>query len=207
MKIARILYPVNVLGPGDRIGLWLSGCPHRCRKCCNPELWEQQDDQEMSLVAILSAISAISQRGPVDGFVVTGGEPMFQAQELSALLPMLKVYSDDILVYTGYEYEHLVSSPNHFYRDCLQNISVLIDGRYIDDLNDGSPLRRSSNQRLLFLEKEIEDRYRDYLNKSGADEIQQFPTSDGFILVGIHRKGFQEELQIKAKERGVIIRG
>lgn len=205
MKMARILYPVNVLGPGDRIALWLSGCPHKCANCINPDLWEQHNDQEMSLSAILAVINAISKKGPVDGFVFTGGDPMYQAKELSILLPMIRVYSNDILVYTGYEYEQLMSFADQSYKDCLKSISVLIDGRYIDDLNDGTPLRGSSNQRIIFLKDKIERKYMDYLSHINTNETQQFLTSGGFISVGIHHKGFQKELQEKAKERGVII--
>lgn len=207
MKIARILYPVTVLGPGRRVGLWLSGCPHRCKNCCNPELWEQYDNQEMPISAIMAAIDVISKRGPIDGFVFTGGDPMFQAEEMSNLLPLLKAFSEDILVYTGYEYEQLLSFGDQCYDDCLKSISVLIDGRYIDELNDGALLRGSNNQRILFLDETVKGKYIDYLTSMDTNEIQRFPSSDGFISVGIHRRGFHSELQNKAKERGVIIRG
>ena len=43
MYVARILYPVKVLGPGNRIGIWVSGCNHRCKGCSNPELWKQEE--------------------------------------------------------------------------------------------------------------------------------------------------------------------
>ncbi len=207
MKIARILYPITVLGPGRRVGLWLSGCPHRCDNCINPELWEQHEDQEMPIPAILAAISSISKQGTIDGFVFTGGDPMLQAEEMSVLLPLLKHFAEDILVYTGYEYEQLLSFGEPIYYDCLKYISVLIDGKYIDELNDGSLLRGSSNQRILFLDETIKDKYTNYFTSSRVNEIQQFPTSDGFISVGIHRRGFRNEIRNKAKERGVIIRG
>lgn len=42
MYIARILYPVKVLGPGERIGIWMDGCEHGCIGCSNPELWDIQ---------------------------------------------------------------------------------------------------------------------------------------------------------------------
>ncbi|MDU1325741.1 MAG: 4Fe-4S single cluster domain-containing protein [Clostridiales bacterium] len=207
MKVARILYPVTVLGPGRRVGIWFSGCPHHCEHCCNPELWEQRDDQEMSLDTIFAAIAAVAERGPIEGFVLTGGDPMMQAEELSVLLPMLKTFSNDILVYTGYEHEQLLSFCNPAYKYCLKNVSVLIDGKYIDALNDGSPLRGSQNQRILFLDSSIKERYLEYLAQIGSNEIQTFPASDGFISVGIPRRGFRSDLQNKAKERGVIIRG
>lgn len=207
MKIARILYPVTVLGPGKRIGIWFSGCPHHCEHCCNPELWEPRDDQEMSLDTIFAAIAAIAGKGPIEGFVLTGGDPMMQAEELCILLPMLKTFSNDILVYTGYEYEQLLSFSDPAYKDCLKNVSVLIDGKYIDELNNGSPLKGSQNQRILFLDSSIKGRYLDYLAQIDSNEIQTFPTLDGFVSVGIHHRGFRSDLQNKAKERGVIIRG
>lgn len=36
MYVARILYPVEVLGPGKRVGIWFSGCPSKCKGCSNP---------------------------------------------------------------------------------------------------------------------------------------------------------------------------
>ena len=44
--VARILYPVKVLGPGNRVGIWLAGCDHKCLGCSNPELWEQKDEEK-----------------------------------------------------------------------------------------------------------------------------------------------------------------
>ena len=48
MYIARILYPVKVLGPGNRIGIWFNGCIHHCKGCSNPELWKTQERYKVS---------------------------------------------------------------------------------------------------------------------------------------------------------------
>ena len=47
MNVARILFPVQVLGPGNRIGIWLCGCNRACKGCSNPELWIQRDEFEI----------------------------------------------------------------------------------------------------------------------------------------------------------------
>lgn len=185
MYIARILYPVEVLGPGKRIGIWFSGCSHKCKGCSNPELWQQQEKYKISIDDVLSLIHQISDANPVDGFTITGGDPMEQSGELMLLLDRLKSISDDILVYTGCEIEGLKENK-------LRNISVLIDGKYIEDLNDNSLLRGSSNQRIHILEEKQRVKYETYLNTE-SNKIQNFTTNDGVVSVGIHKPNFMKE--------------
>lgn len=99
MYVARILYPVEVLGPGKRIGIWFCGCPHKCKGCSNPELWDFQEKYKTSLEAILTLIETIAKEHQVDGFTITGGDPMYQASDLQKLIMHLCKLSSDILVY------------------------------------------------------------------------------------------------------------
>ena len=71
----------------------------------------------------------------------------------------------------------------------LSNISVLIDGEYIEELNDNSLLRGSSNQKVHILDKVKADRYNTYF-KTESNKVQNFFTSDGVVSVGIHRPNF-----------------
>jgi len=185
MYIARILYPVEVLGPGKRIGIWFCGCSHKCKGCSNPELWHQQEKYKISIDDVLALIHQISDANPVDGFTITGGDPIEQSEELQHLLKMLKAISDDILVYTGSEIEELTEKQ-------LKNISVLIDGMYVEELNDNSLLRGSSNQRIHILDKKHQSKYKTYLN-SETNKIQNFTTNDGIVSVGIHKPDFMKE--------------
>ena len=107
MYIARILYPVEVLGPGKRVGIWFAGCPRRCKGCSNPELWERDERYHTSLATVMHLIDSIAKAHKIDGFTLTGGDPMLQYDAVMMLLPYLKAYSHDILVYTGYRYEEL----------------------------------------------------------------------------------------------------
>jgi len=74
----------------------------------------------------------------------------------------------------------------------LENISVLIDGKYKEELNENSLLRGSSNQRIHILEKEHKDKYDIYL-KTETNKIQNFTTNDGVVSVGIHKPDFMKE--------------
>lgn len=185
MYIARILYPVEVLGPGKRIGIWFCGCSHGCKGCSNPELWHRQEKYKISIDSVLELVHQISNTNSVDGFTITGGDPMEQSEELSLLLEKLKLISDDILVYTGFEIEELSEKQ-------LKNISVLIDGKYVEELNDNSLLRGSSNQRIHVLEEAQRNKYEIYLNTK-TNKIQNFTTNDGVVSVGIHKPNFMKE--------------
>jgi len=189
MNVARILYPVRVLGPGDRIGVWVVGCHRACPGCSNPELWEQQPKYEISISDLLDIIRKIACQHPVDGFTISGGEPMNQAEELVDLVDSLQEISSDILVYSGYTLDDLRTSGSKAVQTVLSKIGVLIDGSYIEGLNDNSLLRGSSNQKIHILNPDFESRYRDYL-QSTSNQIQNFTTSGGIISVGIHRAGF-----------------
>ena len=96
MYIARILYPVEVLGPGKRIGIWFAGCHHHCKGCSNPELWDQPEKYHVSVDTVMALVNSIVEQHQVDGFTLTGGDPMEQADELPPLLEKLSAISSDI---------------------------------------------------------------------------------------------------------------
>lgn len=182
MYVARFLYPVEVLGPGKRVGIWFCGCPRRCNGCSNPELWEFQERYRTTPKTIFEMVKAVLKEHTIDGFTITGGDPFYQADDLIELLDLLKEISDDIIVYTGYNREEI--KP-----DDLKNISVLIDGEYIEELNDNSLLKGSSNQEVYILDDTKSDKYRTYFNTE-SNKVQNFFTSDGVVSVGIHRPDF-----------------
>ena len=182
MYVARVLYPVEVLGPGKRVGIWFCGCPRRCKGCSNPELWKFQERYKTTPETIFQLVQDIAKDNSIEGFTISGGDPMYQPAELQQLLLLLKSISDDIVVYTGYNKKEL--KP-----EWLANISVLIDGEYIESLNDNSLLRGSSNQNIIILDERKKDRYEDYLKRE-TNKIQNFFTADGAVSVGIHRPGF-----------------
>lgn len=206
MNVARILYPVEVLGPGKRIGIWLAGCPHHCEECSNPELWKQRPEYELPVSSVVELLERNFRDKPVDGFVITGGDPMAQAGELADLLVQLEPWSEDILVYTGFTYEELLSQHDPAIMTCLAHVGVLIDGRYEQDLNDGARLRGSSNQRIFYFKEQLKPAYEAYM-AAGPNQIQNFTTTDGVVSVGIHRANFQSEIAQSAKEKGVIVDG
>lgn len=200
MYIAQLLYPVKVLGPGERIGIWFAGCNHACKGCSNPELWKQSPKYNITGDKLFQLISSISSNRLVDGFTLTGGEPFLQPDALLEILPELRKISSDILVYTGYTREELLDLGH---ADILDQIAVLIDGRYMEDLNNNSLLRGSSNQRIHILNQDYKTCYEEYL-KNGVNKIQNFMTRNGFISVGIHRAEYRRELKESLQKKGIF---
>ena len=189
MNIARILFPVQVLGPGNRFGIWLCGCNRACKGCSNPELWTKRDEFEIDVANVASLIRKVAESNKVDGFTISGGEPFQQADELLLLLSYLTPISTDILIYTGYRLEELKELNSESVNSILDSAAVVVDGAYIEDLNDNSVLRGSSNQQIHILNPDHEDLYRKYLANT-QNQIQNFNTVDGVVSVGIHRKTF-----------------
>lgn len=195
MYVARVLYPVEVLGPGKRVGIWFCGCPRRCKGCSNPELWEFQERYKTTPQHIYKLVMNIAKENHVDGFTITGGDPMYQSDDLQRLLSLLKNISDDILVYTGY-------SINELSDEMLQRISVLIDGEYIESRNTDCLLRGSDNQKIHILDKKFRERYVKYLSTT-QNQVQNFMTSDGIVSVGIHKPNFIVDLNEVVIRKGL----
>lgn len=193
MNVARILYPVKVLGPGNRIGMWVCGCPRRCRGCSNPELWEQHPEYEITIKGLQEVIDGIASAHKVDGFTISGGEPMSQPEELDELIQYLKTVSADILIYTGYKYEELYEQGSNHIANILSSIAVLIDGLYLEELNTNIILRGSVNQNIIILNSQYKNDYDNYLETT-HNQIQNFTTTNGVVSVGIHKKDFLSKI-------------
>lgn len=189
MNVARILYPVEVLGPGKRLGIWVCGCRRGCKGCSNPELWVQKPEYEVTVEDIMSLVRRISDSHKIDGFTISGGEPMDQPEGLSQLITQLSAYSKDILIYTGYRIDELKKREDPATNIILSRAAVLIDGEYREEENIDVLLRGSSNQRIHILIPEMAEGYEKYL-ASAHNQIQNFTTLNGVVSVGIHRKGF-----------------
>lgn len=183
MYLDRILYPVTSLGPGKRLCIWVSGCNARCEGCANPELWTQRPEQFISVENLVLAIKKSVMGKEIEGITISGGEPFDQAVDVIKLLNLLNC-KVDILVFSGYLYEEIKNDITK--NMLLEMIDVLVDGRYIEELNDGkSALKGSSNQCIYILNEKKEKLYDDYL-KQGR-QIQNFVYDYKTLSVGIHK--------------------
>lgn len=199
MQIARILYPVEVLGPGKRIAIWVCGCKRRCPHCANPELQAFDPGKDIPVYRIMEMIRELAEHYPVDGITVSGGEPFEQARDCRELLEGVHERIPDILLFTGYTIEELHALRSRDVEQVLENTAVLVDGEYIEEENHGSVLRGSDNQRVHIFNRELEQSYQEYI--SGQRQYQNFAAPSGIYGIGLHKPGFIDELQERLGEQ------
>jgi len=200
MEIERIYYPVKTLGFGDRVGIWTIGCPHLCFNCSNPELWQRDPSKDMPLEVLFRLLCSISS--PINGLTISGGEPFVQYEDLFALVAFVhKKLTDDVLVYSGYTLKELQEMQNEYVNGILENIAVLIDGRYMEPFNDNISLRGSSNQKIHILNEKYKTRYKQLMGQ--RRQMQTVFYQNHMLTVGIPMKNFNPDFDRSLDKIGV----
>ena len=179
ISLARMYYPVKVLGPGRRVGIWLNGCRKNCSGCISPELKVYDPSKEITVDNIISIISTINDR--IDGFTISGGEPFFNPIALKALVQALSAINDDILIFTGLTFEELKSQNSSDIDSVLCVCAAIVDGPYIKELKAHNGLRGSTNQRLLVFK--YHDRYKEL--ETADRSLQTIVYNNSVLTIGI----------------------
>lgn len=201
MQIARIYYPVLTLGFGNRVGIWTIGCPHACPGCSSPELWEPDPTRDLHVTDIIRTIQSIGD--PIDGVTITGGEPFIQVSELAELVTSINMsVTQDIIIYTGFSLEQLRNLEDDLVNNILRDTAILIDGTYLEELNDGIGIRGSSNQRIHVLNPRYEVR-RNGLEQ-GHRKVQNVFWGCTVFSIGIPMKNFRSNISVKLSELRVF---
>lgn len=187
MLIARILSPVHSLGPGDRVCLWTQGCNKRCKGCISPEL-QPYSGNEIDEDVLAKILIKVARKNNCTGITISGGDPLEQPQALLKLLTLLRNEFDDILVYTGFELQDIQDGLVGIEaKKCLDYLDVLIDGKYIDELNyKDCVLRGSKNQELHFINKALAPIYAEYMKQGRI--LESFVHNQNTIVTGILNK-------------------
>ncbi len=144
MRVLGIVEGTSVDGPGLRTAIYFAGCLHQCPGCHNMQSWDMAGGSEMSVSEIVEAVERVG----FSGVTFSGGDPLYQIDELTRLACILKEQGYDLWCYTGFLWESLVSDDR--YSLLLNTVDVLVDGPFVQSLRDtGLVFRGSSNQRLI----------------------------------------------------------
>lgn len=134
-------------GEGLRAVIWTQGCCHHCEGCHNPDTHNLEGGFEVSLETLQHQLQ---QHSYLDGITFSGGEPMLQADLCSQLARFAKQCGMNVWCYTGYTIEQLWQTGNESQSNFLQEIDVLVDGRFEIKKRSLSLLfRGSTNQRCI----------------------------------------------------------
>ncbi len=187
LNLAAYVAETRVLGPGNRAGLWVQGCVFNCTGCIAPE-WIPQRSNHIVDVAELAQMILTS---PATGLTLSGGEPFLQAPALASLVRSVRrVREIDVIVFSGFTLSALQHRSDA--APLLEQVDLLIDGRYIADRNLGIGLRGSDNQCFHFLSPRLQDSGFPFETVSRSMELHF--QGDELLVVGIPAHGAQAAL-------------
>lgn len=174
----------RVNGPGVRAVVYVQGCNLGCSGCWNPATHAFSGPMR-EVEDVADQIARAYQVQPIDGVTFSGGEPMQQAQDLLALMQMLRRARPEISIgmYSGYAESELDGGRFPFWRDIKKNLDFAVLGRFVAARPSRLPLRTSANQSLRL----FSDRYRTehftplefevHIESKGLTQITGFPLS------------------------------
>lgn len=166
MRIAQIRKMDISNGEGVGVSIFVNGCHFHCKGCHNYELWDFNGGTLFTTKDTEQILTAL-QPDYISRFSVLGGEPLEDCNlhELADLLAKIRQTKPKIKIwlYTGWTFEELLDKISkgekknfHFLDFILQNIDVLVDGPFIQELSDKMLVfKGSKNQRLLDAHKSM----------------------------------------------------
>lgn len=147
IRIAGLVPESFVDGDGIRFAIFMQGCKRNCAGCHNPHTHDLNGGH---LVDTQEIIASIKKNPLLNGITLTGGEPLLQIDASNEIARAAKNLGLNVWCYTGYTIENL--PPNA--EILLENVDVLIDGAFIENLRDlDLQFRGSSNQRIIDVKK------------------------------------------------------
>lgn len=151
-------------GPGVRVSLFVSGCRHKCKNCFNSEAWDFNYGKPFTKEVADEILKALEPQY-IEGFSLLGGEP-FEPENQEALADFLGVLKEKmpqktVWCYTGFVFDRQLLEGTvgniKTVMQMLENIDVLVDGKFVEELKSPDLLfRGSSNQRIIDVKKSLE---------------------------------------------------
>ena len=182
LNVAATCGATRALGPGLRAVVWVQGCPFRCAGCIAPD-WIPR--RIARLVTPQEIVDELLKQPKINGLTFSGGEPMLQAAGLAEVIRLAREKRAlNLICFSGFRLEQLQSEPpGPGVDELLEQVDLLIDGVYVERLNDNHGLRGSSNQRFHFLTDRLASSDYDFVGRARQAEI--YIETDSVSLVGV----------------------
>ncbi|MBU5454689.1 anaerobic ribonucleoside-triphosphate reductase activating protein [Caproiciproducens sp. MSJ-32] len=167
IRLSGIAYESLVNGPGIRRVFFSQGCKHNCKGCFNPDTHDFNGGEEKDMDEL---VKDTLSNPMIKGVTFSGGDPFERAEEFSYMAKRFKENNLNIWCYTGYTFEEILENKDKRkgFKELLDNIDVLVDGRFvIEEKANNIKYRGSKNQRIIDVQKSltenrivrIEDKY------------------------------------------------
>ncbi|HEY4543970.1 MAG TPA: anaerobic ribonucleoside-triphosphate reductase activating protein [Tissierellaceae bacterium] len=156
MNFAQIREYDVANGPGIRVSFFVTGCTHKCYNCFNPE-YQDFDFGDTWTKDTTKMIINYLNKDQISGLSIIGGEPFQNAKDLTKIIKDIKKeVNKDIWVWSGYTFDEIIN--DQVKKELLEEIDVLVDGRFVERLKDLTlKFRGSSNQRIIDVKKSLEN--------------------------------------------------
>ena len=181
LRVSYIEESTDLLGPYNRFVIWTHGCCFDCGGCLAINT-KAGSYQEANILELADKIVQSS----CEGITISGGEPFLQAAALLKMIRTVKARRDiGVIVYSGFTIDEIKFDKEK--NNLLNEIDVLIDGKYIKELDDGRAYVGSSNQVIHYLTSRYKIVGEDYYSqKKRRAEIKL--TRSQAMLIGVPSK-------------------
>lgn len=209
LELNKAHWPVTVLGPGRRIGLWVQGCTIGCRGCVSQDTWPTDASKAVAVADLVTWCRSVTA-DVLDGVTISGGEPFQQPAALAALLDALAAWRReasldfDILCYSGYPLKTLQRD----HAALLDRLDAVIPEPYADKLPLGHVWRGSANQPLVPLSPRGHAHYTAYVDAddAGSSKAMQVAVEGGRVwMIGIPARGDMQRVEALCQSRGLTL--
>lgn len=153
-------------GEGFRCSLYVSGCVFNCKGCYNKSIQDFGNGKEYTKELEDRIMKDLSHES-IQGLTLLGGEPMLNTDVCLKISKRFRSEfgdSKDIWCWTGYTWEELLESiecdtvNSKKQLELLNNIDILIDGRYVEEQKDTTGklrFRGSWNQNIIEVKESL----------------------------------------------------
>lgn len=157
IRLSGIAYESLVNGPGMRRVFFAQGCRHKCKGCFNPDTHDFNGGEDCNMDEL---IEAVLENPMLRGVTFSGGDPWEQADKFAYMAKIFKEHNLNVWSYTGYTYEYILEHKDerNGWNELLNNIDVLVDGRFEEDMmQEGLKFRGSYNQRIIDVKESLKE--------------------------------------------------
>ena len=155
IRLSGIAYESLVNGPGIRRVFFSQGCKHNCKGCFNPDTHYFNGGENRNMDEL---IESVLDNPMIKGVTFSGGDPLEQAEKFAYMAKAFKNNNLNIWCYTGYTYEYIREhkDENNGWNELLNNIDVLVDGKFEEEnMQEGLKFRGSTNQRIIDIKESL----------------------------------------------------